>query len=57
MVFPLGMHCVADRALGMALNVPWLVTIGRAGTWIAFAVWTLVFLAMLAGLAGPPRSA
>ena len=57
MVFPLGMYCVASRALGLALNVSWLVAIGRDGTWTAFAVWALVFLAMLASLAGPPRSA
>lgn len=57
MVFPLGMYCVASRALGMALNVSWLVTIGRYGTWVAFAVWALVFLAMLGSLAGLPRSA
>jgi hypothetical protein len=37
-VFPLGMYCVASRALGMALHVRWLVTAGPDGTWIAFGV-------------------
>ena len=56
LVFPLGMYCVASRALGMALHVPWLVTAGQDGTWIAFGVWALVFAAMLACLARLARS-
>ena len=55
LVFPLGMYCVASRALGMALNVHWLVTAGHDGTWIAFGVWALVFTAMLTSLARSPR--
>jgi tellurite resistance protein TehA-like permease len=51
MVFPLGMYCTASRALGAALNVPWLVTTGKAGSWLAFAVWALVFAAMSRRLA------
>jgi hypothetical protein len=51
------MYCVASRALALALNVSWLVTTGRYGTWIAFAVWALVLLAMLASRAGLTRSA
>jgi hypothetical protein len=51
LVFPLGMYCVASRALGMALNVRWLVTAAHDGTWIAFGVWALVFTAMLTSLA------
>jgi tellurite resistance protein TehA-like permease len=51
MVFPLGMYCAASRALGGALRVPWLVTAGRAGTWLAFGVWALVFVAMVISLA------
>ncbi len=55
MVFPLGMYCVASRALGSALHVSWLVTTGRDGTWIAFGVWALVFVMMIFSLAGLPR--
>jgi tellurite resistance protein TehA-like permease len=57
MVFPLGMYCVASEALGTALHVGWLVTAGRDGTWVAFAVWAVLFAAMLAALAGLPRDA
>jgi hypothetical protein len=45
------MYCAASRALGGALRVPWLVTAGRAGTWLAFGVWALVFVAMVISLA------
>jgi tellurite resistance protein TehA-like permease len=55
MVFPLGMYCVASEALGAALHVNWLVTVGHDGTWVAFAVWAALFAAMLAALAGLPR--
>jgi hypothetical protein len=33
---------------GVTLGVPWLVTLGRDGTWLAFAAWVVVFVAMLA---------
>jgi tellurite resistance protein TehA-like permease len=56
LVFPLGMYCVGSRALGSALHVSWLVTTGRDGTWIAFAVWVLVFVMMIFSLAGVARS-
>lgn len=49
-VFPLGMYCAASHALGGALNVRWLVTLGRDGTWVAFAVWLAVFAAMVTSL-------
>jgi tellurite resistance protein TehA-like permease len=55
MVFPLGMYCVASEALGTALHVNWLITVGHHGTWVAFAVWAAVFAAMLASFAGLPR--
>jgi tellurite resistance protein TehA-like permease len=54
MVFPFGMYCVASEALGRAIHVPWLVSVGHAGTWVAFAVWVAVFAAMLGYLAGIP---
>ena len=55
MVFPLGMYCVASETLGTALHVPWLVSVGHDGTWVAFAVWAIVFAAMLAAFADLPR--
>jgi len=54
-VFPLGMYCVASETLGTALHVHWLVAVGHDGTWVAFAVWAVLFAAMLAALAGLPR--
>ncbi|HCU93869.1 MAG TPA: tellurite resistance protein permease [Actinobacteria bacterium] len=56
MVFPLGMYSAASHALGAALGVPWLVTVGRDGAWVAFAVWAVVFAAMLAFFAGALRT-
>jgi tellurite resistance protein TehA-like permease len=55
-VFPLGMYCAASHALGLAVGVPWLVTVGSDGAWLAFAVWAGVFVAMLASLTGLPRA-
>jgi tellurite resistance protein TehA-like permease len=55
MVFPVGMYCVASEALGAALHVNWLVTVGHDGTWVAFAVWAAVFAAMLAAFADLTR--
>ena len=49
------MYCVASEALGKALHVNWLGTVGHDGTWVAFAVWAALFAAMLASFAGPPR--
>jgi tellurite resistance protein TehA-like permease len=59
LAFPLGMYCVASEALGRALRVRWLVSVGHAGTWAALAVWVVLFAAMLVSLAGvrlPSRS-
>jgi tellurite resistance protein TehA-like permease len=55
-VFPLGMYCAASHALGVALGVPWLATVGRYGAWVALAVWVAVFGAMLAFLAQALRA-
>ena len=46
-VFPVGMYGVASRELGKALHVSWLATFGGDEGWIAFAVWAVVFVAML----------
>lgn len=59
LAFPLGMYCVASEALGHALRVPWLASLGHTGTWAALAVWVVLFTAMLVSLAGarlPSRS-
>lgn len=59
LAFPLGMYCVASQALGHALRVRWLVSVGHAGTWAVLAVWVVLFAAMLVSLAGvrlPSRS-
>ncbi|MFF0630658.1 tellurite resistance/C4-dicarboxylate transporter family protein [Streptomyces sp. NPDC004296] len=50
MVFPVGMYGVATRKLGSAIGVSWLTTLGAAETWLAAALWAVVFLAMLASL-------
>ena len=49
-VFPVGMYGVASRALGTAVHVPWLVTLGGDEAWVALAVWVLVFLGMCGSL-------
>lgn len=51
MSFPFGMYCVASETLGTVLHVSWLASVGHAGTWVAFAVWVVLFAAMLATLA------
>ena len=51
MVFPLGMYGVAGQYLGQADRLPIVEGIGRAETWVALAVWTVVFVAMLVHLA------
>jgi Voltage-dependent anion channel len=35
-----GMYGVASRELGTALNVSWLVTLGRYEAWLALAAWS-----------------
>lgn len=47
MVFPLGMYGVASVELGRADGIGWLTALGRGGTWVALAVWIVVFAAML----------
>ena len=50
MVFPLGMYSVAATFLSQADALPLVGAVGAVGTWVAFAVWSLVMLAMLADL-------
>jgi tellurite resistance protein TehA-like permease len=47
MVFPLGMYSVAGTYLSQADGLPLVGAVGAAGTWVAFAVWALVLVAML----------
>jgi tellurite resistance protein TehA-like permease len=53
-VFPVGMYGVASRELGKALHVSWLATLGSDEAWVAFAVWAIVFVAMLVTFAARP---
>ena len=53
-VFPAGMCGVASRELGAALNVSWLVTLGRYEAWLALAAWAVVAVAMTVALLGLP---
>ncbi len=46
-VFPLGMYAVAGIYLGTADSLPIVGAVGRYELWVAFAAWTLTFLAML----------
>lgn len=47
MVFPLGMYAVAAANLSRADHLPLVGEVGAIGIWIAFAVWSLVLVAML----------
>lgn len=46
-VFPLGMYGVGGHYLGQADQLPIVERIGYVESWIALAVWALVFVAML----------
>jgi tellurite resistance protein TehA-like permease len=50
-VFPLGMYGVAGQYLGAADHLPIVESVGRHETWVALAVWTVTFVAMLVHLA------
>jgi tellurite resistance protein TehA-like permease len=53
-VFPVAMYGVASRELGLAVHVSWLRTLGSDEAWFAFAVWVVVFAAMLGSFLGGP---
>ncbi|MEU6646531.1 tellurite resistance/C4-dicarboxylate transporter family protein [Saccharomonospora sp. NPDC046836] len=55
MVFPLGMYGVASDQLGRATAAPWLTAMARGEAWVAFAVWVVVFAAMLISVHGTER--
>lgn len=46
MIFPLGMYAVAGIYLGKADRLPLVGLIGSVELWVAFAAWTVVFVAM-----------
>lgn len=46
-VFPLGMYAVASETLGNAVDLPLVAAVGRYEIWLALAVWTVSFGAML----------
>lgn len=52
MVFPLGMYSVAATYLSQADALPLVGAVGAVGIWVAFVVWVLVLVAMLADLGG-----
>ncbi|WP_211244568.1 tellurite resistance/C4-dicarboxylate transporter family protein [Actinospica robiniae] len=56
-VFPLGMYGVAGNFLGNADHLPFVRHIGDVESWIALAVWVVVFLAMVRHLAFSTRAA
>lgn len=45
--FPVGMYGVASTQLGHATGTRWLAALGGGEAWVAFAVWLVVFVAML----------
>lgn len=45
-MFPLGMYGVGAHYLGEANHLPIVETIGYVESWMALAVWTVVFIAM-----------
>lgn len=47
MVFPIGMYGEASRELGAIRGTEWLKLLGTWESWIALAVWTVVFFGML----------
>ncbi|MBD9313860.1 hypothetical protein F1918_21070, partial [Mycobacterium tuberculosis] len=46
-VFPLGMYGVGAYRLGLAAHLPIVESIGEFEGWVALAVWTITFVAML----------
>jgi tellurite resistance protein TehA-like permease len=50
-VFPLGMYGVGSDYLGQADRLPIVEHIGEVESWVALAVWTVTFVAMLLHLA------
>lgn len=51
MVFPLGMYAVGSVLYGQAEHLPFMVTVGEAEAWFAFAAWVLVAASMLTAAA------
>lgn len=46
-VFPVGMYSTASMLFGREMGMPFIVTVGRWGTWLAGAVWLTVTGSML----------
>jgi tellurite resistance protein TehA-like permease len=46
-VFPVGMYSTASMLFGREMGMPFIVTIGHWGTWLAGAVWLTVTASML----------
>ncbi|SDB80003.1 Tellurite resistance protein TehA [Raineyella antarctica] len=56
MVFPLGMYAVAGMRLGRADRLPIVERIGELWIWVALAVWSVTFVAMVVSWARALRS-
>ena len=50
-VFPLGMYAAASLELSTVERLPLVADIGRAASWVALAVWAVVFAGMLHAIA------
>jgi hypothetical protein len=46
-VFPLGMYAASSFVVGDVEQIDWLVDFARVWIWIAFAVWLVVFAALM----------
>ncbi|WP_261796011.1 tellurite resistance/C4-dicarboxylate transporter family protein [Mobilicoccus massiliensis] len=49
-VFPFGMYAVAGMYLGQADGLPLTSFVGRSWFWVALAVWSIVFVAMVTSM-------
>jgi tellurite resistance protein TehA-like permease len=46
-VFPVGMYAASSFDVGQVAGVPGVTDFARVWVWVAFALWLLVFVAML----------
>ncbi|MFV0476292.1 MAG: tellurite resistance/C4-dicarboxylate transporter family protein [Parahaliea sp.] len=59
-VFPLGMYSVATRQMALALDLPFLIPLANAFTWISLFIWAIVFIgcirSVLPGITAEPKN-
>jgi tellurite resistance protein TehA-like permease len=51
LVFPVAMYGLASHETGRAIGIRWMTVLGASESWVAAAVWAVVFVAMLGSLA------